>query len=250
MEEPKTEYIDTIENLFALSNLSDKKNSPLHIAAEMNSMYIYFLMANYRSYVTIKNIDGDTPLHILVRKNNFLCVKILIEQFDINPFEFNNMLQTPFDDAILANHMEIVMYYLTKYPIAKTLYHFAKGINSLTVSNNGEPFNENDVENFPKIRSNPPEFKFKFFKNLLYVEPIKHVKQYKMNVVKPKKVKKEKKFNISNNKKRNIDEENNDMEQVNQDDIKEENYEEDTDMQENINIEEKSIKLENIKIEE
>lgn len=104
-----------------ISSRSTNGNSPLHevvLTKSPRSDIVSILIEKgkemEKDILSVENNEGDTPLHLAIKKNNFELIKIMTEQ-QTNLERINNLSFTPFLCAVsFANNTEIVQHLIDK----------------------------------------------------------------------------------------------------------------------------------------
>ncbi|EAY00889.1 hypothetical protein TVAG_265920 [Trichomonas vaginalis G3] len=73
----------------------DDRNCTIHLAAKHNHHQILQLFHNKKEAWNVKNAKGDTPMHVAVRRDNVICVQVLL-QMGADPNLRNFEGETPF----------------------------------------------------------------------------------------------------------------------------------------------------------
>lgn len=104
----KTEEIKERFNGNAVNMKDEEENSLLHIAVLQNNPAIIRFLISMDAEIEAKNIDGDTPLLLGLKKGRYNAVNALI-QYNPNIFAYDNERETPFSFAFKNNLANLIL---------------------------------------------------------------------------------------------------------------------------------------------
>ena len=118
----KEKFLEILQQIFALPknliniNYQDEKgNTALHYSCSEGNFKIVEILIKANCDINITNNEKKTPLHLSAERGFFDISKKLIENgASLNVYDSKN--NSPIHYACMINHVELVNYFLTKFP--------------------------------------------------------------------------------------------------------------------------------------
>ena len=122
----KEKFLEILGQIFSLPkeliniNFQDKNgNSALHYSCDEGNLKIVEILLKANCETNIKNNEKKTPLHLSSKRGYFDISKKLIENGALlNVFDSEN--NSPLHYVCMENHVELLKFFLTKFPKADT----------------------------------------------------------------------------------------------------------------------------------